>query len=90
MAITGRKINILKMTAAADELLDATLSVESIRWVGGSTAGHSCIVTDGAGNVLFESVADAANFIDAYPIFKAVNGIIVSTLGSGTVYVYLI
>ena len=89
MAVTGRVINILKMTAAADELLDTTLPIESIRWVGATTAGHSCVVTDGTGNVLFESVADAANFVDAYPIYKAVQGVIVATLGSGTVYVYL-
>ena len=59
-----------------------------VRWIGGTTAGHKCYVTDTGGSVFFPSEADGANFTDIQPIFGWRNGITLLSLGSGTVYVY--
>ena len=87
MAVTGNAIGILKMTASADAVL-GKMKIDFIRWVGATTAGHSCILKDTAGNVLFESEADGANFIDVHSLPLVVDGIDVDTMDSGTLYIY--
>lgn len=78
---------LVKCTAASDEVT-GQFRVTTIRWVNGSTADHQCIVTDSDDNVVFDSVADGPNFIDIHPIFRQMNGIKISTLDSGNVFVY--
>jgi hypothetical protein len=89
MAVTGEGFGIIKFTAASDASSGRKI-VTYARWIGGTTAGHSCILKDGNGNVLFESEADGANFLDLMPIFRAVDGLDVDTLDSGSLYVYCI
>ena len=89
MAVTGAGNGIYKMTAGADAVT-GRLNVSYIRWVGGTTAGHSCVLDDSNGNVIFEGEADGANYTDIMPVFRWINGITVDTLDSGTVYVYTI
>lgn len=87
MAVTGELIGIIKMTAAADAVT-GKMKIDYIRWVGGTTAGHQCILHDTAGNTIFESVADGDNFIDVHAVPKVVDGIDLDTMGSGTLYIY--
>lgn len=89
MAVTGFNVNVLKMTAAADAQT-GMLHVGYIRWINGGAADDECEITNTAGDILFNSIADGANFIDLHPLFQWVNGVIVSTLSSGTVFIYLI
>ena len=89
MAFSGFNIQILKSTTALDAQT-GMLHVGYIRWINGAAADDECEVTDTAGNVLFNSIADGANFIDLHPLFKWVNGVIISTLDSGTVFIYLV
>jgi len=88
MAVTGSLTNIIEFTAAADAVTGLKLLV-SIRWSGATTAGHQCVVSDSAGNVVFRSEANGANFIDGW-VFdrKTVDGLVITTLGSGTVTAY--
>lgn len=79
-------------TASATAVSNDRLKVQSFRWVGGSTAGHQCIVKDKAGNQVWESVAAGANHIDdssaVAPNGFDVNGLAVTTLGSGKLSIY--
>ena len=64
--------------------------LKKIRWTGMSTAGHQCILQSGGANV-FEAKADAGLLdqnLDFQPPLLA-SALVLSTLGSGTVYLYL-
>lgn len=87
MAVTNA-IGIIKMTAAADAVT-GKMKIDFIRWVGATTAGHSLVLKDTAGNTIFESVADGANFIDVHRVPIVVDGVDLDTMGSGTLYLYL-
>jgi hypothetical protein len=63
--------------------------VKHLRWVRATTQGHLCKVKSKNGDMIFESEADGAQFIDVHPLYKFCNGITIDTLDSGTLYVYL-
>lgn len=87
MAFSGTK-NV-KVTSTESDALTGVLHVKSLRWVSVSAAaGHKVEVEDSDGNVIFESVADGANFVDSVDIDEKVNGVVVSDLDSGSLYVY--
>lgn len=65
-----------------------SLVIRYVRWVGATTAGHK-LVLQSKGMTIFESVADGANFIDVHPLFDMYHGIDITTLDSGTLYVYM-
>jgi hypothetical protein len=66
------------------------LSVQSIRWVAKTAqAGNELILKDGAGRVVFHSVAAAANHLDVHMPQKSWRGLTVDTIGSGVVYIEL-
>lgn len=88
MAVTGQSIGIIRMSAAADAVT-GKMKIDYIRWVGGTTAGHQCILKDTDGNTLFDSVADGAHFVDVHAIPMIVDGIDLDTLDSGILYIYL-
>lgn len=88
MAVTGEVFGIAKMTAALDAIT-SKVRISWLRWVGATTAGHALSVTDTAGNVIWESEADGANFIDMFPVYKIVTGVKAATMDSGTLYVYI-
>lgn len=87
MAVTSAT-TVHTMTAADDAVTGKQI-VKSMRWVGGSTAGHHCTVTDTAGNAVVDFICDAANFTDVHYFVEEFEGLIVTVLGSGTLYVYL-
>ena len=89
MAVTGTGTGVINFSASTDSIVDVNI-ISSLRWVGATTAGHLCRITDGAGNVIFTSEADGANFIDGW-VFerKWVNGIIISSMNSGAVQIYM-
>ena len=82
-------------TGGADDLVPDSGSVidRGFRWVGGSTAGHTCVVKDGNDLVVWESLATAANFKDESRFdndrgLAVPNGLVVSTISSGKLYIY--
>lgn len=87
MSVTGQALGIYRMTQSADAITGQT-HVTYVRWIGGTTAGHSCVLTDSNGVVFFEGECDGANFTDLQAVNRWVNGIIVDTLQSGVVMVY--
>ena len=91
MAVTGTGTGILHITSSTDVVASTNVMIlSSLRWVGATAATHTCVITDGAGNVIFSSVANAANFVDGW-VFdsKWIAGIAFSAMGSGAVDFYL-
>jgi hypothetical protein len=63
--------------------------VKHFRWIRATASGHVCSVQVASGDVVFESEADGAKFIDVHPLYKFVNGLTIATLDSGKLFVYL-
>ena len=38
-------------------------TIDYVRWVNGTTAGHQCKLTDAAGAIVFDSYATGANYV---------------------------
>jgi hypothetical protein len=57
--------------------------LKHLRWYGATTAGHTLVVKDTAGNTLWESESDGPHFIDVHPFYVVVDGINVVTIDSG-------
>ncbi len=91
MAVTGTGTNVLHITSSTDVVSTASVfRIASIRWVGATAAGHTCVVTDGAGNPLFSSIANGANFVDGWVFdHKTVAGLVLTTMASGAIDLYL-
>lgn len=78
-------------TAHTSNLADPrNLIIMGVHWAKATSAGHEMIIKDAAGNELYHMVANAANY-DEESTNRAVaqGGIIMHTLGSGTVKVYI-
>ena len=68
------------------------MRVKKVRWVGPNTAGHTAVITDTAGRILWESRANAANDFVADDLIETSGpddwkGVKVSALDSGTLYI---
>ena len=79
---------VLKFETEAGAI-PGNMMIKYIRWNGGTTAGDTVVVNDTAGDLIWESVADGAYFLDLHPLFQWRNGIVITTLDSGYVLVYL-
>lgn len=74
------------------------IQVLKIRWVGASAGGHAVSLTDINDNVMWETVAGGANYveIDTFTTDRESddqcfrwNGLKLATLGSGKLYIYI-
>ena len=64
------------------------IRVKNVRWASATTAGHGCIIVDSNGDVLWQSVASGANYVESDIIERWwQKGFRLSGLGSGTVYI---
>ncbi len=92
MANVFRKGLIVADTVAA--ATTAPVVISKIRWVGATTAGHAATITNTAGNVFWSTVASGANYVESDDFAqrdqskRTMDGITVSALGSGTLYIY--
>ena len=84
-------------TASATPITTDDVYLDTIRWVGATTAGHQAIVKDNKGtpDTIYEGLASGANFIDERSFGaeyagprRVVGGLSVTTLGSGKLYIY--
>lgn len=78
-------------TASATLVEATSMRIQTIRWIGATTAGHEAIIKNGRGKIVWASVANAANFLDeSHGLdFRTQDGFAVTTLGSGLLYIYL-
>ena len=84
-------------TASATPITTDDVFLDTIRWVGATTAGHQAIVKDNKGtpDTIYEGLASGANFIDERSFGaeyagprRVVGGLAVTTLSSGKLYIY--
>jgi hypothetical protein len=87
MAVTDNGY-VVKMTAPGDYVTGGR-HIGFIRWVNATTKDHGCLLKDGAGHEIFYSVADGPNFIDILPLFRIIDGLVLTTCDSGTLYAYI-
>lgn len=73
-------------TAGAGVVEPRTVRIQSIRWIGATTAGHQAIVTDTADGRIWSSVAGGANNVESeyFGGEQWYRGFKVPTLESGT------
>ncbi len=81
-------------TAAGTVLLTVPIRVKKIRWVGGTTLGHTVSVQDQNSHEFWASTCPGSSYVEetdftTYLHQSAVmNGLKVPTLGSGKLYIY--
>lgn len=89
MAVTQAQTNVIKMGAAADAIT-GFYRVNFLYWHSkAAVAGNDLLVSDAAGNELWSDTADAARYKNFCPIKNQVNGITVTTMTTGELFVYL-
>lgn len=93
-SITGNPLVI--DTAAAAAITAYTFKAWMLRWVSPSaSAGHTIVVQDRNGNVKYSTVATGSNYVEESHLVNPRNeslifdGLIVPTLASGTIYIYI-
>lgn len=88
MAVTQENTIVIKMGAAADAIT-GFINVNFLYWHSkGAAADEDLVVSDAAGNILWVDTADQARYKNFCPIKNKVNGITVTTMDSGELYVY--
>ncbi len=68
------------------------IRVRALRWVDGTTAGHTCLIEDSNGEQIWQSHANGDNFIDGQDYGregKDFQGFELSAIDSGNLYVDL-
>jgi len=89
-SLTGKAVGILVFKNGDVGIGNAGIFfVKHFRWVRATTAGHLCVIKSTSGDTIYESEADGPRFIDVQPFYKFTNGIVISSLDSGTLYIYL-
>lgn len=88
MAVSNEDGSPIIFTASGDVTTKSFL-IDSLRWVGATTAGDTCVIKDGNGKEIFKSIANGANFIDGW-VWKRnwLYGVTITQMTSGTVYIY--
>jgi hypothetical protein len=66
------------------------IRVNTLRWVGATTAGHTCQVEDKNGEVIWSAVATGSNYGEESGLLGNTNfdGFELAVIGSGILYVY--
>lgn len=72
-------------------MVSKLFNVTTIRWTSASTA-DTCVLKDKDGNTRWQSIGNGANYKEesSFPVDRPLvfNGLMVQTLGSGTVFIY--
>lgn len=87
MSVTHAGKGVIKLTTQGDSLSGARYFTY-MRWVGATTAGHVMKANDTAGDLIWESEADGANFNDIHPLFDRRVGLVIGSMTSGFVLAY--
>ena len=86
-----------KLDTVASNIVLGQRWIAKVRWVGATVAGHVATISDGTGRVIWTSFASGANYVetDSYPTPKALycvgtatTGLTITTLSSGTLFIY--
>lgn len=81
-------INVID-TASATLVRTDVVHIASVRWVSnGASAGDQVIIKDGVGATIWETRATGNNYVEESKVPLRATGFAVTTLTSGTVYLY--
>lgn len=87
MAVTQEDYPIIKMSAQGDQLAGVE-DVNYLHWISkGAIAGDDLLAVDDDDNVVWEEVADGANYSKIHITKHPINKLKVTTMDSGTLYV---
>jgi hypothetical protein len=90
MAVTQEYFFNIKMTAAGDQLKN-DVDVNYLQLIAkGAIAGDDFLVEDGDGNVIWEEVADGANFSKQFVVKHRVKNLKLVTLDTAGAKLYVI
>lgn len=82
-------IPIIVTSPSASPVRTESITVLQIRWVGATLAGHSCVIQDLDGNLLWDSKAGGGNYVEADTVIREwLHGFKVTTLDSGALRIY--
>lgn len=87
--VTGGNVIVLDTASTTAVVEDRMLKIKSIRWDDATTANHKAVLKDKHGNIIWQSTAAGADNEDAEIIEEWYEGLIMHTLGSGTIVVRL-
>lgn len=88
MAVSDQSLPIITMGAQSDALT-GEVDIDYIAWVSkGASADDDLLIEDADGMNVVEDSADGANYFMIYPIGRVINGLVLTTRDSGTVYVH--
>ena len=75
-------------TEGTTSIKTGPICIETIRWVGATTAKHLTSIQDSNGRVIWASYATSADWTEESVINQWFNGINVVDLDSGKLYIY--
>ena len=83
---------VVVSSAGNSVLVSNDISIDKVRWVGASTAGHQVEVKDKDGNSKFKSIATGSNYVESETFTTPLDsqGLVVPTLDSGVLYIYIL
>jgi hypothetical protein len=87
MAVTykNRQVRVPSADASATVLIPGRVYVKSVKWVGGTTAGHTAVIQDADSNTIWDDLCPGASYVVSELIEDWwANGFKVPTLASGT------
>jgi outer membrane protein assembly factor BamB len=77
-------------TPSGSVIYTQEIRVQAFRWVApAAVAGNTCVVQDKNGTPIWESVASGTNYEDVDHLEFSFYGLIVPTLASGKLYIYV-
>lgn len=78
---------------STDPITRDRLRISSVRWTGATSAAHAVKLKDLDGNTIVEMTSTAADYTEetalSLPSLADMNGLVIDTLESGTLYVYI-
>ena len=81
---------IILDTAGATSAIARRVFIKAILWYGATNSAHTCVIHDASGgNIVFGASVTAAGEVVTVNLNTRLAGIYLTTLGSGTVLIYL-
>jgi hypothetical protein len=84
--------NVIEISTGTGTITTNVVAIARVRWVSSAAAQNDgCVLKDTAGNIIFESFATGADWIDEVEMGKVppVLGLQLTTFASGHLYIYL-
>lgn len=89
MAVEGLGTNIIVATTEGT-VTTQVVKISSVRWVGATASGHTARLADSSSNKIFYGMSNSTAYTDGWVYDgKWANGLQLTTIASGEVYIML-